>query len=137
MTAMTRQEAALWAIDEIIPYIRNATYDQYECIYCYRKSLPGKDRIQHARTCHYARARSAIRDPRAPKPTPTKRQAAVLNVIRELTKKMGYSPTLQEIGDILGINKVTVHEHVCALGVKGLLDRGLKNAARSITLAGE
>jgi len=59
----------------------------------------------------------------------------ILRFIRRSRKAHGYSPTMQEIGDHLGLNKVTVYEHVGALVKKGLLSRGAKHKARSLQVS--
>lgn len=63
----------------------------------------------------------------------TPRQMEVLTFIRDYRARVGYSPTLQEIADELGITKVTVFEHVGALVEKGLL-RHLAHKARSLEI---
>ena len=63
----------------------------------------------------------------------TPRQMEVLTFIRNYRASVGYSPTLQEIADELGITKVTVYEHVSALVDKGLL-RHLAHKARSLEI---
>ncbi len=63
----------------------------------------------------------------------TPRQLEILTIIRDVRRLDGYSPTLQEIADELGISKITVFEHVEALIEKGLLTR-LSNKARSLQL---
>lgn len=68
-------------------------------------------------------------------PTPTPRQMQILTFIRDFRLKCGYSPTMQEIGDSLGLTKVTVFEHVGALERKGLLSRGAKHSARSLQVS--
>jgi len=67
--------------------------------------------------------------------TMTPRQLEILRFIRDYRGRNGYSPTLQEIGDQLHLTKVTVFEHVEALGKKGLLVRGPKNKARSLRVS--
>ena len=56
----------------------------------------------------------------------TKRQADTLRIIREYRDAVGCSPTLQEIGDRLGVNKTTVHHYCLALeqagGLQGLIE---------------
>jgi repressor LexA len=59
----------------------------------------------------------------------------ILTFIRNFRTRNGYSPTMQEIGDALGLTKVTVFEHVGALERKGLLSRGTKHSARSLQLS--
>lgn len=64
----------------------------------------------------------------------TPRQAEIMTYIRDYQSKFGYSPTLQEIGDYLGISKVTVFEHLEQLEDRGLLKRN-RHKARSMELA--
>lgn len=65
----------------------------------------------------------------------TKRQRQVLDVIREFIDRNGYSPSLGEIGDELGLSSVaTVHKHVSHLVQKGFVRRAW-NQNRSIELA--
>lgn len=63
----------------------------------------------------------------------TPRQIEIMTLIRDGRRIHGYSPTLQEIADELGISKITVFEHVEALLRKGLLTRRT-NRARSLEL---
>ena len=44
--------------------------------------------------------------------TVTPRQLEILRFIRDVRNEHGYSPTMQEIGDHVGLTKVTVFEHV-------------------------
>ena len=67
--------------------------------------------------------------------TVTPRQLEILCYIRDSRIAKGYSPTMQEIGDHLGLTKVTVFEHVGALEKKGLLLRGAKHSARSLQVS--
>jgi repressor LexA len=64
----------------------------------------------------------------------TPRQLQILTFIRNFRRKHGYSPTMQELADHLGITKVTVFEHVGALERKRLLRR-LPHKARSLELS--
>ena len=64
---------------------------------------------------------------------PTPKQLAILTAIRDFRKHHGYSPTMQELANQLGVSKVTVFEHVQALERKGLLDRQ-RHKARSLNL---
>jgi repressor LexA len=66
----------------------------------------------------------------------TRRQADVLDFIRNYLAEHGLSPTLGEIGDTLGVNRVTVFEHVRALEGKGWL-RTQRHLSRSIELLDE
>ena len=67
--------------------------------------------------------------------TPTRRQLEILRLIRDFRHRFGYSPTMQEIGDQLGLTKVTVFEHVGSLEKKGLLLRGAKHHSRSLQVS--
>jgi len=63
----------------------------------------------------------------------TPKQLRILKLIRDYQRKHGYSPTMQELADVLGVTKVTVFEHVSGLERKGLLRRS-KHRARSLEL---
>jgi repressor LexA len=64
----------------------------------------------------------------------TRRQREVLDVVRDLIEKNGYSPSLEEIGAELGLSSVaTVHKHVSHLVQKGYVRRTW-NQNRSIEL---
>lgn len=63
----------------------------------------------------------------------TPRQIEIMTLIRDGRRIDGYSPTLQEIADELGISKITVFEHVETLLKKKLLTRR-SNRARSLDL---
>jgi len=53
-----------------------------------------------------------------------KRQRQVLDFISQYIQKHGYSPSLREIGDALGLSAVsTVHEHIAALERKGVIKK--------------
>jgi repressor LexA len=67
----------------------------------------------------------------------TPRQMEILRFLRDYRRQHGYSPTLQEVGDQVGLTKVTVFEHVAALAKKGLLRRGSRHKARSLQVAPE
>ena len=66
-------------------------------------------------------------------PRLTPRKIEILTYIRDIQRTHGYSPTLQEIADELGVSKITIFEHVEALIEKGMLTR-LSNKARSLEL---
>ena len=63
----------------------------------------------------------------------TPRKLEILTYIRDVQQSHGYSPTLQEIADELGVSKITVFEHVETLIKNGMLTR-LPNKARSLEL---
>ncbi len=64
----------------------------------------------------------------------TPKQLRILQLIRNHRIAFGYSPTMQELADELGVSKVTVFEHVEALIKKGALKRE-PNKARSLSIA--
>lgn len=64
----------------------------------------------------------------------TPKQLTILTRIRDIRLARGYSPTMQELADELGVSKVTVFEHVEALIRKGALLRK-PNKARSLELS--
>lgn len=64
----------------------------------------------------------------------TPKQLHILQRIRETRLTRGYSPTMQELADELGVSKVTVFEHIDALVRKGALTRQ-KNKARSLEVS--
>jgi repressor LexA len=45
----------------------------------------------------------------------TSKQALVLQTIEHLSQKMGYLPTLEEIGQEIGIGRSTIHKHIRTL----------------------
>lgn len=61
-----------------------------------------------------------------------RRQKQILRFIKEYIEKYGYSPTLGEIADAMGVSSLaTVHEHLQALIHKGVL-RKFDGAVRGI-----
>lgn len=66
----------------------------------------------------------------------TPKQLRILQLIRQSREERGYSPTMQELADALGVRKVTVFEHVGALERKGVLKRD-PNRARSLSMSDE
>jgi len=64
----------------------------------------------------------------------TPKQLRILQLIRDSRIRRGYSPTMQELADEIGVSKVTVFEHVEALIKKGALVRE-PNKARSLSIA--
>ena len=63
----------------------------------------------------------------------TPKQLRILQLIRDWRIRRGYSPTMQELRDEIGVSKVTVFEHVEALIKKGALVREA-NKARSLSI---
>jgi repressor LexA len=64
----------------------------------------------------------------------TPKQLRIFEFIRSHRATKGYSPTMQEIADALGVTKVTVFEHIEALIKKGALVRD-PNKSRSLSIA--
>ncbi|MCC6581642.1 MAG: transcriptional repressor LexA [Phycisphaeraceae bacterium] len=69
--------------------------------------------------------------PRTSNANLTPKQLDILRRIRMMRRTRGYSPTMQELADELGVSKVTVFEHVEALEKKGAIVRE-PNRARSL-----
>ncbi|MGI5827827.1 MAG: transcriptional repressor LexA [Patescibacteria group bacterium] len=71
----------------------------------------------------------------APEHTVTlyKRQRQIVEFISQFIQRNGYSPTLREIGDAMGLSSLaTVHEHVARLCEKGVLKKTTGNKTRGI-----
>jgi repressor LexA len=64
----------------------------------------------------------------------TPKQINILTRVRDRRLASGFSPTMQELADELGVSKVTVFEHVEALIQKGALRRD-PNKARSLRVS--
>src|SRR5688500_6934008 len=63
-----------------------------------------------------------------------KRQKQILDFIRQYIEKYGYSPTLGEIAESIGVSSLaTDHEHLQALTQKGVIKR-FEGAVRGIEL---
>lgn len=61
-----------------------------------------------------------------------RRQKHVLRFIRDYIEKYGYSPTLGEIAEAMGVSSLaTIHEHIQALAKKGII-RKYEGAVRGI-----
>ncbi len=65
----------------------------------------------------------------------TPRQMDILIFIRDYRNQHGYSPTMQEIGDELGVTKVTVFEHVERMIWDKHLIRGEPYTSRTLTIS--
>lgn len=62
------------------------------------------------------------------------RQKQILEFLRQYIQRNGYSPTLQQLAEALGVRSLaTVHEHLGALAKKGLIRR-YEGAVRGIEL---
>lgn len=63
-----------------------------------------------------------------------KRQKQILDFLSQYIQKNGYSPTLQQIANALGVHSLaTVHEHLLAMAKKGLIRR-YNGAVRGLEL---
>jgi repressor LexA len=63
-----------------------------------------------------------------------KRQRQIVDFISQYIQKFGYSPTLQEIADSLGVSSLaTVHEHLQTLAKKGVIKK-YEGAVRGLEL---
>ncbi len=65
-----------------------------------------------------------------PRPPLTKRQRQIVDFYAEYTGAHGLSPTLEEIAQKFGVNKVTIFGHVAELERKGVLTRAAKGISR-------
>ena len=64
----------------------------------------------------------------------TRRQREMLDCIERFIQRNGYSPTLEEIGKMMGLSSLaTVHKHLQNLEAKGLIRRNW-NHSRAIEL---
>ncbi len=64
----------------------------------------------------------------------TRRQREILDFYQEYTAEAGISPTLEEVAQRFGINKVTIFGHVKELERKGVLRRAKKGISRGLQL---
>ena len=65
----------------------------------------------------------------------TKRQLQILDFYRAYTAENGISPTLEEVAQQFGVNKVTIFGHVAELERKGVLVRSAKGVSRGMLIA--
>ncbi|MBU0645989.1 transcriptional repressor LexA [Patescibacteria group bacterium] len=71
-------------------------------------------------------------------PTLTKKQAEILDFIREYITDHGYAPSYREIADHFSLSSpATVHQHIKTLTEKGFLTMGEDGEARSVELTAE
>ena len=64
----------------------------------------------------------------------TKRQARVLDFVRNFMDEQGHCPSFQEIGQGIGLSSLaTIHKHISTLEQKGYLSRGI-HQSRSLEL---
>jgi repressor LexA len=67
-----------------------------------------------------------------PLPPLTRRQREILTFFETYRSRHGISPTLEEIAQSLGVNKVTVFGHVAELERKGVLARSKRGISRGL-----
>lgn len=65
----------------------------------------------------------------------TRRQRDILEFFERYRNEQNISPTLEEIAQALGVNKVTIFGHVAELERKGVLVRAAKGISRGLQLA--
>lgn len=65
----------------------------------------------------------------------TRRQRDILEFFEQYRREQGISPTLEEIANALGVNKVTIFGHVAELEKKGVLVRAARGISRGLQLA--
>lgn len=65
----------------------------------------------------------------------TRRQRDIVEFFETYRRAQGISPTLEEIANALGVNKVTIFGHVAELERKGVLVRAARGISRGLQLA--
>lgn len=66
-----------------------------------------------------------------------KRQRQIVDFLSQYTQKNGFSPTLQEIADAIGVSSLaTIHEHLEALVKKGIIKKN-QRGVRAIKIVDE
>ena len=68
-------------------------------------------------------------------PPLTRRQHEILSFYRAYSNQYGMSPTLEEVAQHFGVNKVTIFGHVAELERKGALLRAAKGVSRAMRVA--
>ncbi|MFT7670695.1 MAG: repressor LexA [Planctomycetota bacterium] len=64
----------------------------------------------------------------------TRRQREILDYLSEYTESQGISPTLEEIAQHFGVNKVTIFGHVGELERKGVIERAAPGISRGLRI---
>jgi len=72
-----------------------------------------------------------------PTPPLTRRQRQILDFYRTYTRTHAISPTLEEVAQQFGVNKVTIFGHVAELERKGVLARAAKGISRGLQVIAE
>jgi len=70
-----------------------------------------------------------------PHPPLTKRQRQIVDFFQSYVRTHAISPTLEEIAQAMGVNKVTIFGHVAELERKGVLRKTAKGISRALKLA--
>lgn len=64
----------------------------------------------------------------------TRRQRDILEFLKDYVDRQGISPTLEEIAEHFGVNKVTVFGHVAEMERKGVLKRRARGVSRGLEI---
>ena len=64
----------------------------------------------------------------------TRRQRDILEFFKDYVGRQGISPTLEEIAEHLGVNRVTVFGHVAEMERKGVLKRRARGVSRGLEI---
>ena len=67
-------------------------------------------------------------------PPLTRRQRQILDFFQEYTEQHEISPTLEEVAQHFGVNKVTIFGHVSELERKGMLVRAARGVSRGLQI---
>ncbi len=67
----------------------------------------------------------------------TRRQREILDFLGSYTESQGMSPTLEEIAQHFGVNKVTIFGHVSELERKGVIERAAPGISRGLRVVQE
>ena len=70
-------------------------------------------------------------------PPLTRRQRQILDFYRAYIRERGLSPTLEEVAQHFGVNKVTIFGHVAELERKGVLARAARGISRGLQVVPE
>ena len=70
-------------------------------------------------------------------PPLTRRQRQILDFFAEYTRENGISPTLEEVAQAFGLNKVTIFGHVSELERKGILEKSQPGVSRGLRIVEE
>jgi repressor LexA len=70
-----------------------------------------------------------------PLPPLTKRQREIVDFFQTYVRAHSISPTLEEIAQAMGVNKVTIFGHVAELERKGVLRKTARGISRALKLA--